>query len=61
MYYRRYDDDSFLLFKSEDQIAHFQNYLNNKHPNIKFNYARENNRNLAFSDCLVNFGNTKKQ
>ena len=33
---QRYFDDSFLLFKSEDQITHFQNYLNSKHPNIKF-------------------------
>ena len=34
MYYRRYVDDSFSLFKIEDQITHFQNYSNNKHPNV---------------------------
>ena len=53
MYCRRYVDDSFLFFKSEDQITHFQNYLNNKHPNIKFTCELEKNRNLAFLDCLV--------
>ena len=40
--------DSFLLFKGKDQITHFQNYLQNKHTNIKFTCERENNRNLAF-------------
>ena len=34
-------------------MTHFQNYVNNEHPNIKFNCERENNRNLAFLDCLV--------
>ena len=50
VYYIRYFDASFLLFKSDDQITHFQIYLNNKHPNIKFTSERENDRNLAFLD-----------
>ena len=58
-YYRRYVDDSFLLFKIEDQVTNFQNYLSNKHPNTKFTCERENNRNLAFSDCLVARKNNK--
>ena len=36
MYYRRYFDDSFLLFKNEDQITPFQNYLNDNRSDIKF-------------------------
>ena len=48
MYYRRYVDNSFLLFKSEDEITNFQNYLNDKHPNVKFTCESENNRNLVF-------------
>ena len=36
MYCRRYVDDSFLLFKSEDQITLFQNYLSDNRSNIKF-------------------------
>ena len=59
MYYRRYVDDSFLLFKSEDQISHFQNYRNNKQPNIKLTCERENNCNLDFVDCLVTRKNNK--
>ena len=59
MYYRRYVDDSFLMFKSEDQITLFQDYLNNKHPNIKFSCECENNRNLPFLDCLLTRKNDK--
>ena len=39
--------------KNEDQIIHFQKYLNNKHANFKFTCERENNRNLAFLDCSI--------
>ena len=59
MYYIRYIDDSFLLFKSEDQIINFQNYLNNKYPNIKFTCECENNRNFAYIDRLVIRKNNK--
>ena len=34
--YKRYVDDTFLLFRSKDHIEKFRYYLNCKHPNIKF-------------------------
>ena len=51
--YRRYMDDSFLLFRDPDHINPFLNYLNSKHPNIKFTSEIENNNSLAFLDVLI--------
>ena len=34
--YRRYVDDTFLLFRSYEHIEKFRAYLNFQHPNIKF-------------------------
>ena len=53
VYYRRYVDDTFLLFTDESHVAKFQEYLNNKHPNIKFTYEIEENQTLPFLDCLI--------
>ena len=38
VYYRRYVDDIFALFRSPDHLEKFTNYLNLKYKNIKFNY-----------------------
>ena len=51
--YRRYIDDCFLLFRDESHVELFHSYLNSKHPNIKFTYERENNRELSFLDINV--------
>ena len=51
--YRRYVDDTFLLFKSENHVPLFLEYLNGKHANIKFTYEYENNGKLPFLDVLV--------
>ena len=55
--YKRYVDDSFLLFKDESHIAKFQEYLNSQHPNIKFTVERENNGSLPFLDVNVSRAN----
>ena len=34
--YRRYNDDTFLLFRSKHRIEKFRNYLNRQHRNIRF-------------------------
>ena len=36
IFYRRYVDDTFLLFKHSQHISKFCSYLNSKHPNIEF-------------------------
>ena len=41
--YKCYVDDIFAAFNNENEATEFFNYLNGKHPNIKF--TRENNNN----------------
>ena len=36
VFYRRYVDDIFLLFKSNDHIQYFQDFLNSSHINMSF-------------------------
>ena len=53
LYYKRYVDDTFLLFNSADHIPRFLEYLNSQHENIKFTYEKEENGSLPFLDVLV--------
>ena len=49
----RYVDDTFLLFKSKDDIEPFKNYLNNKHRKIIFTSEIEIDGKLNFLDVSV--------
>ena len=51
--YRRYVDDTFLLFSDPSHIPLFLNYLNSQHTNISFTYEKETNNSLNFLDVLV--------
>ena len=51
--YRRYVDDTFVLFKSTDHVSKFQEYMNSQHANIKFTSEIERNGKLPFLDVLV--------
>ena len=51
--YRRYVDDTFLLFRSASHVNKFHKYLNEKHSRIKFTVENENNGSLPFLDVLV--------
>ena len=51
--YRRYVDDTFLLFSSELHVTKFLNYMNSKHRNIKFTVELEENNSLAFLDIKI--------
>ncbi len=53
IFYRRYVDDTFLIFKDPSHIPKFSNYLNSKHPNIKFTYEVEKDKELPFLDVLI--------
>ena len=53
VYYRRYVDDIFALFRSPDHLEKFIKYLNSKHKNIKFTYEKESNDSLPFLDILI--------
>ena len=48
--YRRYVDDTFLLFSCELHATKFLNYRNSKHRNIKITVEREENNSLSFLD-----------
>ena len=56
LFYRRYVDDSFLLFRDESHVSQFLNYLNSQHPNIKFTHEIEEDRKLSFLDVCVSRG-----
>ena len=53
VYYRRYVDDTFLLFRHVDHISKFHDYINSKHRDIKFTYEVEVDEKLSFLDVLV--------
>ena len=51
--YRRYVDDTFLLFRSKHHIEKFRNYLNRKHKNIKSTSETENENSISFLDIKI--------
>ena len=53
VFYRRYIDDTFLVFKHSSHVSLVLNYLNNKHPNIKFTCETEISNKLPFLDCNI--------
>ena len=52
-FYRRYVDDSFILFQSRNHIEPFLNFLNSRHPNMKFTFDVETNKTLSFLDIKI--------
>ena len=57
--YRRYVDDTFLLFRSKYHIEKFQNYLNRQHKNIGFTSETENENSISFFDIKITRDNNK--
>ena len=57
--YRRYVDDTFLLFRSKHHIDKFRNYLNRQHKNIKFTSETENENSISFLDIKITRDNNK--
>ena len=51
--YRRYVDDTFIIFRERKDALKFFTYLNSQHPNITFTKEEENERKLPFLDILV--------
>ena len=51
--YRRFIDDTFLLFRDSAHVNKFYHYLNQKHPNIKFTKEIESNKSLSFLDVEI--------
>ena len=51
--YRRYVDDTFLLFTDDNHIDQFLMFLNSQHPNISFTCDKEVNGILSFLDIKL--------
>ena len=53
IFYRRYIDDTFILFKKPSHVPKFKDHLNRQHPNIEFTFDVENNNILNFMDISI--------
>ena len=47
-FYLRYVDDILAAFDYENDSLNFLNFLNNRHPNIKFTIEKQNNHSIVF-------------
>ena len=54
LFYRRYVDDTFFLFHSEHEALLLFNYINSRHPNIRFTMEKEIDHKIPFLDVLIN-------
>jgi hypothetical protein len=52
-FYKRYVDDTFIVFDTEEQADHFLEYINNCHPNIHFTIEKEEEKSIPFLDILI--------
>ena len=59
VFYRRYVDDTFVLFRDIQHAHLFLNFINSFHPNIKFTMDLESNDQLPFLDINVTRGNNQ--
>ena len=53
IFYRRYVDDCFVIFRDRTHVDLFLDFLNSKHRNIKFTVEQESQGKLPFLDVLV--------
>ena len=53
LFYRRYVDDTFCLFNNEEDTLMFFDYINARHPSIRFTMEREIDKKLPFLDILL--------
>ena len=51
--YKTYIDDTFLLFRSKDQVEKFRCYLSCQHPNINFKSEIKENNSKSFLDIKI--------
>ena len=52
-FYLRYVDDILAAFDKEQDSLNFKNFLNNRHPNIKFMIEKHINHSIAFLDGFI--------
>ena len=59
IFYKRYLNDTFILFNHPSHTPLFLQYMNNQHPNIKFTMEKEHNPKLSFFEVLFDCGINK--
>ena len=52
-FYLRYVDDILAAFDKEEDSLNFLNFLNKRHPNIKFMIEKQINHSIAFLDVFI--------
>ena len=52
-FYLRYAGDILAPFDKEQDSLNFLNFLNNKHPNIKFTTEKQVKHSIAFLDVFI--------
>ena len=53
VFYRRCVDEIFILFKSNDHLKYFQDFLNSCHINMSFSMETEKENKLSFLDVEI--------
>ena len=53
VYYQRYVDDIFVLFKEPVHVTYFVNYMSKRHKNISFSFETEKDGKLPFLDINI--------
>ena len=53
LFYKRYVDDTFVIFSNSDHATHFLNYINAQHRNISFTMERQKDKCLNFLDTCI--------
>ena len=53
VFYKRYVDDIFVLFKRSEHVKPFADYMNSKHKNINFSFETEKDGQMPFLDVNV--------
>ena len=59
-FYLRYVDNIPAAFGKEQNSLNFVNFLNKRHPNIKFTTKKQINHSIAFFDIFISCINNKK-
>ena len=52
-FFLRYVDDILATFDKEQDSSNFPNFLNKRHPNIKFTMEKQINHSIAFLDVFT--------
>ena len=52
-FYLRYVDDILAAFDNEQDSLNFLDFLNNRHPNIKFTIEKQINHSITFLDVFI--------